>query len=161
MVIADTTPLNYLVLIEAQDLLPALFVEVFIPEAVLDELQAPATPESVREWVMSCPPWLRTRAIASPPDTSLSHLDDGEREAIQLAVESGAALLLVDEQAARREAVSRGLATSGTLGILDRAAENGLIDFALALQRLKQTSFYLSPRVEQFFLDRDAKRKAG
>jgi predicted nucleic acid-binding protein len=160
MVIADTTPINYLALIEAQELLPALFVTIFIPEAVFRELQAPATPEPVREWLMGRPPWLQLRQIASPPDKSLAHLDDGEREAIQLAVECDAALLLVDEKAARREAMSRGLATSGTLGILDRAAEKGLIDFAQALQSLKQTSFYLSPRVEQFFLERDARRKA-
>jgi len=98
--------------------------------------------------------------MASPPDTTLSHLDEGEREAIQLAVESGADLLLVDEKAARREATSRGLATSGTLGILDRAAEKGLVDFAQALHRLKQTSFYLSSSVEEFFLKRDAQRRA-
>jgi predicted nucleic acid-binding protein len=159
-VIADTTPINYLVLIGAQELLPALFVDVFIPETVLRELQAPSTPETVRQWITSHPPWLKPIKMASPPDTTFSHLDEGEREAIQLAVESGADLLLVDERAARREATSRGLATSGTLGILDRAAEKGLVDFAQALHRLTQTSFYLSPSVEQFFLERDAQRKA-
>lgn len=159
-VVADTTPINYLVLIGAQELLPALFAGVFVPEAVLHELQAPSTPETVRHWITSPPPWLKTTTMTSRPDTTLSHLDAGEREAIQLAVESGADLLLVDERAARREAMSRGLATSGTLGILDRAAEKGLVDFAQALHRLTQTSFYLSSSVERFFLERDTQRKA-
>jgi predicted nucleic acid-binding protein len=159
-VVSDTTPINYLVLIGAEELLPALFVEILLPAAVLHELQAPSTPETVRQWITSHPPWLKTTTMASPPDTTLSHLDEGEREAIQLAVESRADLLLVDEKAARREATSRGLATSGTLGILDRAAEKGLVDFAQALHRLKQTSFYLSSSVEEFFLKRDAQRRA-
>jgi predicted nucleic acid-binding protein len=95
------------------------------------------------------------------PDMSLSHLDEGEREAIQLAEFLGADLLLVDEKAARKEAAKRHLSTSGTLGILDSAADKGLVDFFQALQRLKQTSFYISAAVEQFFLERNVQRKAS
>jgi predicted nucleic acid-binding protein len=161
VVIADTTPLNYLVLIGEQELLPTLFGQVIIPESVLRELQAAATPPAVRQWIASQPPWLVARRISAVPDVSLSHLDEGEREVIQLAVELGADLLLVDERAARKEAASRNLATSGTLGFLDRAAEKGLVDFSQALHQLKQTSFFLSPAVEQFFLDRHARRQTG
>lgn len=161
IVIADTTPINYLVLIGAQDLLPALFGQVVIPEAVFRELQATATPPKVQQWIASPPQWLEIKRTTTPPDSGLSHLDEGEREAIQLAEELRADLLLIDERAARKEAAKRSLATSGTLGILDRAADKGLVDFAQALQLLKQTSFYLSSSVEQFFLNRDAQRKAG
>jgi len=45
IVIADTTPLNYLVLIERVDLFPQLFGPALIPPAVLNELQQPETPE--------------------------------------------------------------------------------------------------------------------
>ena len=79
----------------------------------------------------------------------LSYLDEGEREAIQLAEELGAELLLVDERAARKEAAKRYLATSGTLAILDRAADKALIKFISAFERLKQTSFYLSAKDAQ------------
>jgi predicted nucleic acid-binding protein len=115
VVIADTAPLNYLVLIGEQELLPALFGQVIIPEAVLRELQAAATPPAVRQWIASQPLWLATRRTSAVPDASLSHLDEGEREAIQLAEELGADLLLIDERAARREAARRNLATSGWL----------------------------------------------
>ena len=160
IVIADTAPINYLVLIGEQKLLPALFGQVIIPAAVYRELLATATPQVVRQWLSNHPQWLEIRQATMAPDTSLSHLDEGEREAIQLAEELGADLLLVDEKAARREAARRRLATSGTLGVLDRAAEKGLVDFFQAFQHLKHTSFYMSPTVERFFLAREAQRKS-
>jgi hypothetical protein len=53
LVISDTSPLRYLILIGQADLLPALYSEVLIPEAVADELNQPATPDPVRRW--DCP----------------------------------------------------------------------------------------------------------
>jgi len=82
IVIADTTPLNYLVLIERVDLFPQLFGPALIPPAVLNELQQPETPEVVRDWVANAPSWLRVQSLRSRPDPSLDHLDLGEREAI-------------------------------------------------------------------------------
>ena len=125
IVIADTTPINYLVLIGEQELLPALFGQIIIPEAVFRELHAAVTPQPVQQWLANIPQWLEIRKLTAAPDASLSHLDEGEREAIQLGEELAADLLLVDEKAARREAAKRNLATSGTLGVLDRAAEKG------------------------------------
>jgi predicted nucleic acid-binding protein len=105
------------------------------------------------------PVWLEITAMTGTPDQTLSHLEQGERQAIQLAEELSAELLLVDEKAARREAAKRNLRTTGTLGILDLAAEKGLVDFAQSLQLLKETSFYVSASVERYFLERDARRK--
>ncbi len=65
----------------------------------------------------------------------------------------------MDEKAARREAAKRSLRTTGTLGILDLAAEKDLVDFAQAFERLKETSFYISSSVEKFFVERDSQRK--
>lgn len=161
IVVADTSPINFLVLIGEQDLLAALFGRVIIPQAVFGELAAAATPSIVRQWLANRPQWIEVRTPTSAPDSALSHLDEGEREAIQLVEELKADLLLVDEKAARRVAAERNLNTSGTLGVLDRAAEKGLVDFSRAFYKLKQTSFYISPSVEDFFLDRDAQRKSG
>lgn len=160
VVISDTSVLNYLVLIGAQELLPRLFGHVIVPGAVWRELQVMAAPAPVKHWAINQPRWVEIKQPAAAPDKSLAHLDEGEREAILLAEELGAELLLVDESAARREAVKRNLAVSGTLGILDRAAEKGLANFVDLYQRLRQTSFYVSPSVERFFLERDAQRKA-
>ena len=53
--IADSTPLNYLVLIGAVDLLPKLYGRILAPEAVVRELTHPLTPEVVRTWATSPP----------------------------------------------------------------------------------------------------------
>src|SRR5438034_965556 len=128
IVIADTTPLNYLVLIDRADLLPQLFGTVLIPSAALDELQHPETPELVRTWIAAAPPWLQTQSLRSPPDPALDYLDSGEREAIALAEELKADQLLLDETDARREAARRKLPFIGTLGVLRRASRLDLTD---------------------------------
>jgi predicted nucleic acid-binding protein len=85
IVIADTSPLHYLILLEHADVLPRLYGSVIIREAVGRELQAQKTPASVRQWITTPPEWLEIRQIAMPPDPTLAALDPGEREAIALA----------------------------------------------------------------------------
>lgn len=159
IVIADTTPVNYLVLIEAADLLPRLFGQVLVPPAVFAELKDPATPLPVRAWLASGPAWLQVHTLRSSPDPELDYLDAGEREAIALAEELKADHLLVDESDARKEAARRKLPFIGTLGILRRAAQLELIDLPSALTRLQQTTFYVGPEVIRSLLDEDAERK--
>ena len=57
-VVADASPLRYLLLIGAADILPALFGGVLIPRTVVDELSQPGTPDEVRRWVAALPAWL-------------------------------------------------------------------------------------------------------
>ena len=96
-IVADTTPLNYLVLIQAADILPELYRAVLIPPAVKAELTHANTPAVVREWISQPPAWLEVVSLKQPVDSSLEHLDAGEREAISLASELQAILLLMDE----------------------------------------------------------------
>jgi len=63
IVVADTTPLLYLIIIECDHVLPALYGRVVAPLAVISELTHQQTPKAARDWVASSPPWLR---IASP-----------------------------------------------------------------------------------------------
>lgn len=161
IIISDTSPINYLVLISQQEILHLLFGRITLPEAVLRELQAAATPPTVRAWIATRPAWLEIKRPATPAAESLSHLDEGEREAIQLAEELGADLLIMDERAGREEALKRHLPVIGTLGILERAAERGLLDFAVVLGELKSHKFFISPALERDFLARDTQRKSG
>lgn len=140
IVIADTTPLNYLVLIRQDGLLARFFGRVLIPPAVLAELQSPSTPESVRRWLARAPAWLQVESLRFEPDLALKYLDRGERETIALAEELSAHQILLDEGSARREAARRDLPFIGTLGILRRAARLGWIDLAAALDRLQRTN---------------------
>ena len=146
--VADTSPLNYLVLIGLPELLPALFDHVLIPEAVRQELMSVATPAPVRTWVANAPSWLAVRIVSAIP-TDLQQLGPGELEAIALAETTGSRMILLDERKARQVARHRGLLVSGTLGILDQAAQQGLIDLTDALDRLTHTSFRVSPRLLQ------------
>lgn len=101
------------------------------------------------------PVWCQVRASSLELDDSLSELDPGEREAIQLALEVKADLLLMDESQGRREALRRNLRVTGTVAVLERAAQRGLIDFRVALERLDQTNFRLSARIREEFLKRN------
>ena len=58
LVVSDTSPLNYLVLIGQAALLPSLFEKVFVPQAVLEELKHIAAPEDVQRWIAAPPAWL-------------------------------------------------------------------------------------------------------
>jgi len=90
LVVADTTPLRYLVEINCQHVLPVLFARVLIPAAVLVELRRQQTPAVVRTWAGQLPSWAEVRELATPPDeTLIAELDRGERAAIQLAHELG------------------------------------------------------------------------
>ena len=141
IVVSDTSPLNYLILIDYQDVLPTLFGQIIIPQAVLNELQHTRTPEKIKNWIITKPAWLEVRTVNIGASNKLENLDYGEREAIFLAEELGADAILIDEKDGRREAAKLGFITIGTLSVLDRAAETGLISFAEAIDRLRKTPF--------------------
>jgi predicted nucleic acid-binding protein len=151
--VSNTSPLNYLVLIDLQDVLPVLFGRGLIPAAVRRELEAQAAPEPIRRWMAAGAPWLETREV-SDPSVYLEQLGAGEREAIRLAEETETAVVLLDEKKVRRIARDRGLVVSGTLGVLDVAARRGLLDLPAALDRLEQTTFRASPRLLRLVRER-------
>jgi predicted nucleic acid-binding protein len=149
VVVADTSPLNYLIQIDCQDVLQALYGSVLVPAAVLTELEHQATPPKVRAWLRHKPEWIVIRTIRSPSAAAfaLRGLDPGEREAIQLAVESDADLLLMDEKLGVRIARERGLKVIGTLGILVQAALRGFVDLNTAVDQLQGTDFRCTPQL--------------
>jgi predicted nucleic acid-binding protein len=64
IVVSDTSPLNYLILTEATQVLPALFGRVYAPQAVIQELAHRGSPEAVRLWATSPPEWLSVKQPA-------------------------------------------------------------------------------------------------
>jgi predicted nucleic acid-binding protein len=147
IVVADTSPINYLILIGEIDVLASLYGRVIIPLAVHEELTRSRAPAAVRSWIANRPSWIEVQSPSAGPDSSLARLDAGERQAIALAQELSADQLIVDELLGRREAERRGISVIGTIGVLREAAENGLLDLRKAVERLSQTSFHISPAI--------------
>ena len=69
IVVSDTTPLNYLILIEEAQVLPALFGRVYASTAVLQELSDPRSPQPVRAWASSPPEWLTVQEPTQVDET--------------------------------------------------------------------------------------------
>lgn len=86
-------------------------------------------------------------------------LDPGEQDAISLAAKLKADLLLLDDAAGREVAGRNGIAVAGTIGILERAATNGLLGLPEAFERLLQTNFRVSDQIVEDALARDARRR--
>ena len=55
IVVSDTSPFNYLVLIEAVEILSAIFGRILVTPAVVEVLQAPETPDAVKAWIANPP----------------------------------------------------------------------------------------------------------
>ena len=126
IVVADSGPLHYLILLNHADLLHHFYGDVVVPEAVAAELSTPSAPSAVRDWMSRAPSWLRVVAVESSTVQAVTEdLDLGERAAIALAGALHADLLLIDEAAGRAEAKRRSLRVTGTLGVLRSAAERG------------------------------------
>ena len=153
IVVSDTSPLNYLVLIELPHILPQLFERILIPHAVRQELRSAAAPDAIKQFLETEPDWLETRVVMDI-DPTLRPLDAGEREAIAVALTASADLVLLDERKGRQAARERGLAVSGTLGVIALAAQRGLVGMPDALERLRGTSFRVSPRLIKYIADK-------
>ena len=161
VVVSNTTPLHYLILIEVVDVLESLYGRVIIPPAVVNELSHPAAPEQGRTWITRPPAWLEVIAEPVAADTDLARLDAGEREAIALFQARSADLLLMDDREGVRAARSRGVEVSGTLGVLDRAAEHRLVGLPGVLHRLEHTTFRTPAALIRLLFEQDAERRSG
>jgi predicted nucleic acid-binding protein len=158
VVVADTGPPHYLVLIGEAHILPQLFGAVAVPEMVRNELQHPRTRKPIRDWVATAPPWLKAFPTPELAILPLPKLGDGERAAIALARTIHADLILMDDRAATAFALQQGFAVTGTLGVLVRAARHDLIDLGDALTRLKATNFDYRPEILDTLLAQHRKR---
>jgi predicted nucleic acid-binding protein len=144
IVVADSGPLHYLILLGHVDLLQRFYGEVLVPEPVAGELTTASAPDAVREWMTNLPAWVAVRPVTADAISRVTDdLDLGERAAIALAETVRADLLLIDEAAGRAEARRRHLRVTGTLGVLRAGAERGVVDVPDLIERLRSTTFYL------------------
>jgi predicted nucleic acid-binding protein len=152
IVVSDTSPLNYLVLIGQTDLLPKMFGRVVTCAAVIEEMLHPAAPDAVRRWAGNIPEWLEV--MTPMATTAIERLGAGEADAIALAEQLNAELLLIDDEFGKQVATERGLHVTGTLGILDQAAAHRLLDIESAINALRETTFRFPEKLIQKILER-------
>jgi uncharacterized protein len=129
IVVADTSVISNLALIGGAKFLPAIYGRVIVPDQVWRELSQGAELHERMRFLRHVD-WLEVRAAAhSQVLRELSkEIDQGEAEAIALALELKADILLVDDATGRAAAMRYGLQIIGLLGVLIRAKEKGLID---------------------------------
>jgi predicted nucleic acid-binding protein len=156
LIVADTGPINYLIQIGHVEVLPHIVERVVLPASVQIELLHDAAPDAVRMWAQNTPAWLEIRSARQAIEEK--DISAADREAIALAKELNATFLLMDDSQARRCASRLGVATMGTLGLLEAAAARGLIALRPALEKLRTTSCFLSEELIEDALRRDAAR---
>ncbi len=155
IVISDTSPICYLLLIGEIDLLSQLYGQVLIPKIVQQELSDNQAPTIVQNWIKNPPTWLRIETIQeNNDDPDLQGLDPGEKAAIILAKIQGADLVIIDDGLGRKIARSRGLKITGLLGVLNEAAQQNIVNFPDAIARLQQTTFFASEELIHSLLKR-------
>ena len=153
IVVSDTSPIHYLLLIDQVELLPKLYERIIIPDIVRDEMLAAGAPLILRQWIQQPPDWLDIYIVELPTNLALMRLDPGERAAIQLSLQIQADLLIVDDKPARQAATALGIKITGLLGILDEAARLGEINLPIAIaQLMNKTNFRASPKLIQSLL---------
>lgn len=145
-IVCDTSPIQYLHQIELLHLLPALAGRIFIPPAVLHEL------EEGRSFGVNLPDvkalaWMTVRSPTAAVTMPFEHdLGPGEMEVLMLAGENSGLVAVIDDGLARREADRRGIPVIGTLGLLVNAKRAGLVvSVKEQIDRLQFKHFRVSP----------------
>jgi predicted nucleic acid-binding protein len=159
LIVADTGPMNYLIQLGCEVLLPRLVTTLILPTPVLCELRAAGAPPNVRAWANELPQWVDvlTPVTLIPAEPELAEAD---RSAISLAKELHA-LLLMDDRRARRAAAVQRVKTIGTLGILELAAAKEWISLPVVLEQLRATTIFISNELMAQALRRDQQRRDG
>lgn len=141
-VVSNTGPVIALAHLGQIDILRSVFDQILIPAAVRAEIRDETSLAALNkaDWIV----------VAKAKDTLAvqllrEELDAGESEAIILAQENQAALILLDERAATRKARSIGLQSIGTLGVLLIAKEKGFVtELKPLLDNLQSGGFHMS-----------------
>jgi predicted nucleic acid-binding protein len=136
-VISNSSCLIALSAIGQLELLKQLFGRITVPEAVAREVQS-----------ASLPSWIQTAICPANRTLEAIRLDlgQGESEAIALALDLSADLIILDDKKARRAAKRLHLAVTGTVGITLLAKERQLIPLIQpVLDKLTATAFHISP----------------
>ena len=128
-----------------------------VPTAVLTEMVHHNAPSQIQSWANNLPAWVTLETSSTASGSKLNGLGPGAKEAISIALELHADALLLDDRRGIREATRCGLSTITTLGVLEFASSQGLLNLASSFDELSNTIFYMPPPdMLQEILDRAA-----
>ncbi|NKB67713.1 MAG: DUF3368 domain-containing protein [Candidatus Latescibacteria bacterium] len=153
IVVADAGPIISFARAGHDTLLRQVLTQLVIPEAVYTEMMAKGV-EAPGAALVQEGIWIRLATVRDrvQVDRLPVNLGSGEREALVLAQERGATLL-VDDLAVRKEAAKRSIPYFGSLRVLQRAKQKGLIDSAgPVVTDLRRAGLRLGDRLHQTFL---------
>lgn len=148
-VVSNSSPLIHLAKTGRLNLLEALYGQVSIPEKVYLECTDTVHHREEVE-AISQTDLIKRHSIEDKRLSRLlySEIDAGEAEALVLALESSADLILLDDQEARNKARKLELPVTGTLGVLLKAHTKGLIDsLEDEIYKLQTSGFWLSQSI--------------
>ncbi len=150
IVVSNTSPIFYLSSIHHLDLLHQLYGEIIIPFAVFNEItDIGNTDESAK--IVPTLSWIKTQIVnnQSLVNRLKIELDQGESEAIALALELKANRLIIDERLGRKIATQSGLSIIGVLGILIAAKQRNLIESVKPLldSLIQETGFWIEEKL--------------
>jgi predicted nucleic acid-binding protein len=153
IVVSNTSPLLYLYQVGHIDLLRELYGRIRIPSAVRMELQTGAE-QGVAVPDASALGWIDEQVLSDRillP--AVVDLGPGEAEAIALALSSPDSLLILDDRLGRRIARLSGVTYTGTLGVLLKAKQVGLLpSVAPVIEQLQETTMHLTPELIEMVL---------
>ena len=144
-VVVNSTPIIALAKVGKLDLLKELYGKVIIPTAVFTEVTA--KDDAVKTLLLQNTDWIEICNIKEVAKRAMfrSRLHDGEVEVMILAGELNADLAIIDDYTARKTAEFIGLKLTGTIGVLIKAKQFGLIDKVLPIVELmEQNGIYYS-----------------
>jgi predicted nucleic acid-binding protein len=155
-VVSNSTPLIALSKINRLIIIEELLGSIIIPDAVFNEVTSDKKGRAGRNEVLNAK-WIKTKKVSNDMvvDFLSVNLDLGEAEAITLAKEIKADLILLDEKSGRKIAKSVGIPVIGTVGLLLRYYRGKKDDFKLALDELIAKGFRLSEEEYQKILEMD------
>ncbi|RLD59575.1 MAG: DUF3368 domain-containing protein [Bacteroidetes bacterium] len=146
LIIADTSSLIVFNKINQIDILKKVYNEIAI------------TPEILNEFELPVPDWIKIIKVNNKKYQGLieTQLDLGESSVIALAIEIEDSLLILDDLKARKYAQRLGLKFTGSLGVINKAKEMGVIDKVKPIiDELKNTDFRISDKIIHNILERN------
>lgn len=146
-IVVNASPLILLFKSDLESLLPQLFTEIIVPEAVWDEVSRSNDVASQKLYHYESL-WITRGAIKIPAEILVWNLGDGESEVLSWAFNNKEYFAAIDDRAARNCAKTFGVPTIGTGGILVLAKKQDLIDSVNdALKKLRSAGLYISNEI--------------